>query len=80
MINDSFDTSKPLFTSKDNFESHGIKPIEKKTNTCIVTYSEDVKKEILSKYENEIACFTATANNIINVYYLKKIKFLAPLT
>ena len=76
MINDSFDTSKPLFTSKDNFESHGIKPIEKKTNTCIVTYSEDVKKEILSKYENEIACFTATANNIINVYYLKELNVL----
>lgn len=83
MINDSFDTSKPLFSPKEAFESHGLKPIEKKTNTCIVAYSSHVKEEILNKYDNEVVAFTGTANDIINVYYLKELNvlfYMSPVT
>ena len=39
MINDSFDTSKPLFSPKDSFTSAGLKPIDRITNKCIVLFS-----------------------------------------
>lgn len=83
MINDSFDTSKPLFSPKEAFESQGLKPIEKKTNTCIVAYSSHVKEEVLGKYKSEVVAFTGTANNIINVYYLKDLNvlfYMSPVT
>ena len=76
MINDSFDTSKPLFTPKTAYESHGIKRIEKKTDFCIVTYSLQTKEEILNKYEHEKVAFTGTANGMIDVYYLKELNVL----
>ena len=76
MINDSFDNSKPLFGPKDSYEAHGIKPIEKLTDKCIVTYSVQVKDEILKNYTNKKVAFTATANGIIDVYYLEEINAL----
>ena len=83
MINDSFDTSKPLFSAKEAFESHGVKPIEKITDVCIVTYSFQVRDEVLKKYKNKVACFTATANNFINIYYLEELNvlfYMSPVT
>ena len=76
MINDTFDTSKPLFGPKDSYDSVGIKPIEKITNNCIVTYSVQVKDEILKKYSNKKIAFSATANGLIDVYYLEEINSL----
>lgn len=76
MINDSFDTSKPLFSPKDSFGSHGIEPIEKLTDTCIVTFSILVKEEILKKYSNKKVAFTGTANGIVDVYYLEELNVL----
>ena len=76
MINDSFDTSKPLFSPKDSYDSVGIKPIEKLTNTCIVTYSVQVKDEILKKYNNKKVAFSGTANGVIDVYYLEELNVL----
>ena len=72
MINDSFDTSKPLFSPKDSYDSVGIKPIEKLTDNCIFTFSIQVKEEVLKKYSNKKVTFTATANGIIDVYYLEE--------
>ena len=83
MIIDSFDTSKPIFTSKDCFESRGIKPIEKVSNTCIATYSAQVKESILSKYKNEVVAYTETANNIIEIYHLIDLNvlfYMSPVT
>ncbi|MCR5462346.1 MAG: nucleoside phosphorylase [bacterium] len=76
MINDSFDTSKPLFTPKESYGSMGIKPIEKICDKCIVTYSVQVKEDILNKYSNRKVSFTATANGIIDVYYLEELDVL----
>ncbi len=76
MINDAFDNSKPLFSPKDSYDAHGIKPIEKLTDKCIVTFSVNVKDEILKKYSNKKVAFTATANGIIDVYYLEVINVL----
>ena len=76
MINNSFDKSKPLFGPKDSYEAHGIKPIEKLTDKCIVTYSVNVKDEILNKYSNKKVAFTATANGLIDVYYLEELNTL----
>lgn len=76
MINDTFDNSKPLITPKDAYDSHGIKKIEKKTNTCIVCFFKGLKDEILNKYEHEVVAFSGTANGIINVYYLKDLNVL----
>jgi len=76
MINDSFDTSKPLFTPKDSYGSMGIEPIEKICDKCIVTYSVQVKEEILKKYSNKKVAFTGTANGIIDVYYLEELDVL----
>ena len=53
MINDSFDTSKPLFSPKDSYDSVGIKPIEKLTDNCIFTFSIQVKEEVLKKLAYE---------------------------
>ena len=76
MINNSFDKSKPLFGPKDSYEAHGIKPIEKLTDKCIVTYSVNAKDEILNKYSNKKVAFTATANGLIDVYYLEELNTL----
>ena len=76
MINDSFDTSKPLFTPKESYGSMGIEPIEKICDKCIVTYSLQVKEDILNKYSNRKVSFTATANGIIDVYYLEELDVL----
>nr|MCR5308178.1 hypothetical protein [bacterium] len=76
MINNSFDTSKPLFGPKDSYDSVGIKPIEKITDKCIVTYSVQVKDEILKKYTNRKVAFSGTANGLIDVYYLEEINTL----
>ena len=76
MINDSFDTSKPLFSPKDSYDSVGIKPIEKLTDNCIFTFSIQVKEEVLKKYSNKKVTFSATANGIIDVYYLEEINAL----
>ena len=76
MINDSFSASKPLFTPKDSFDSAEIKPIEKICDKCIVTYSIQVKEEVLKKYSNRKVAFTGTANGIIDVYYLEELDVL----
>ncbi len=76
MINNSFDKTKPLFTPKESYGSMGIEPIEKITDKCIVTYSVQVKEEILKKYSNRKVAFTATANGIIDVYYLEELDVL----
>lgn len=76
MINNSFDNSKALFSPKDSYEANGIKPIEKITDKCVVTYSVNVKEEILNKYSNRKVAFTATANGIIDVYYLEELNTL----
>ncbi len=76
MINNSFDTSKPLFGPKDSYDSVGIKPIEKITDKCIVAYSVQVKDEILKKYTNRKVAFSGTANGLIDVYYLEEINTL----
>ena len=76
MINDAFDNSKPLFTPKESYGSMGIEPIEKICDKCIVTYSVNVKEEILKKYSNKKVAFTGTANGIIDVYYLEELDVL----
>lgn len=76
MINNSFDKTKPLFTPKESYGSMGIEPIEKITDKCIVTYSVQVKEEILKKYSNKKVAFTGTANGIIDVYYLEELDVL----
>jgi purine-nucleoside phosphorylase len=76
MINDSFDKSKPLFSPKDSYSSAGINPIEKITDKCIVTYSVQVKEEVLKKYSNRKVTFTGTANGLIDVYYLEELDVL----
>ena len=76
MIIDSFDTSKPLFSPKDSYSSAGIKPIEKICDKCIVTYSSQVKEEVLKTYSNRKVAFTGTANGLIDVFYLEELDVL----
>ena len=76
MINNSFDKSKPLFTPKEVYDSHNIKPIEKKTDKCIVTYAVSLKEEILKKYKHEVVAYSGTANGMIEIYYLNDLNTL----